>query len=548
MASSDQYDHAISLVDSTRSSNERTSTGDSLDNAPEPTRTTTGSSSKKAVTRGGTLREEWARRKYARYQEGRYADKGQSSNDDRDSDSGKQKLKKADANRHGRLRDKIPFRSKKPKAAKQREEYAVDVLYENQRGSFFCGIPLYSSNSLLNFDPSAWQTASFMDSPVDITNAQVPDPTWTWAWKRWYVDMSHDVDEEGWEYSFSFNSKFAWHGTHPWLYSFARRRRWLRKRVKIHSSGKHAFQGAMSQGHQLTSDYFTIHAARREGSRDSSVDRSATNPRSSWVGSAAERESVDSSDIEDSEIANIPMLLQRLKRTTIDRKKLDAFNAFLSNAGDELQTLPDAISEILSLFMYQTSRRQALLDLQIAANGLRYSTGSPRTPQTPSLEKLLTSPSPLSPRFSIPRSRSRSPGGNKARQLSALRSAINTIPDSMRELEYWSDAKDLAEKIEGLDFEAGETPVAPQLKMGTRVKEKAGDENVKDGPDPIRVAKGKGAEIKGIPQGAGLDEEVGLVGRLGSGKDRGKRKMKEPRVVCEGHDGTEEEEEHGESD
>ena len=29
----------------------------------------------------------------------------------------------------------------------------IEVLYENQRGSFFFGIPLFSSRSLLNFDP-----------------------------------------------------------------------------------------------------------------------------------------------------------------------------------------------------------------------------------------------------------------------------------------------------------------------------------------------------------------------------------------------------------
>ena len=108
----------------------------------------------------------------------------------------------------------------------------INVLYENQRGSFFCGIPLYSSNSLLNFDPAGWQTSPFQDSPMNITNSQLPDPSWEWVWRTWYVDMSYDVDEEGWQYSLSFRTGIAWHGNHPWFHSFVRWRRWLRKRVK----------------------------------------------------------------------------------------------------------------------------------------------------------------------------------------------------------------------------------------------------------------------------------------------------------------------------
>src|ERR1700753_615986 len=73
---------------------------------------------------------------------------------------------------------------------------AIDILYENQRGTFLCGLPFFSSASLLNFDPPPWVTETHAPSAVDITNAQVPDPSWEWDWKTWYVDMSRDVDEE----------------------------------------------------------------------------------------------------------------------------------------------------------------------------------------------------------------------------------------------------------------------------------------------------------------------------------------------------------------
>lgn len=102
---------------------------------------------------------------------------------------------------------------------------AIDVLYENQRGAWLCGLPLFSSASLLNFDPPAWRNGLGQASPVSVVDAQTPDPSWRWAWPTWYVDMSADVDEEGWQYSFMFRQKTSWHGSHPWFHSFVRRRR-----------------------------------------------------------------------------------------------------------------------------------------------------------------------------------------------------------------------------------------------------------------------------------------------------------------------------------
>jgi len=89
------------------------------------------------------------------------------------------------------------------KSPKQKKEIAeIDVLYENQRGwvtsslhwafielmgvcvgdrAFVCGIPLFSSRGLLNFDPAPWQNGLFRDSAVSIVNAQLPDPSWAWV-------------------------------------------------------------------------------------------------------------------------------------------------------------------------------------------------------------------------------------------------------------------------------------------------------------------------------------------------------------------------------
>ncbi|CAJ0915271.1 5235_t:CDS:10 [Entrophospora sp. SA101] len=66
------------------------------------------------------------------------------------------------------------------------ENRVYEVLYENQRGY----------------------------SPMDIYTFQLPDPTWEWVNKEWLIDMSGDVDQEGWEYSIAFNFN-RWHALDP---------------------------------------------------------------------------------------------------------------------------------------------------------------------------------------------------------------------------------------------------------------------------------------------------------------------------------------------
>ncbi|KAK9471245.1 uncharacterized protein V1510DRAFT_420856 [Dipodascopsis tothii] len=107
-----------------------------------------------------------------------------------------------------------------------------DVLHENQRGVFVLGKPFFSANGLLNYDPSAWVDLDYRHSPVDTHSATVPDPSWEWVWRTWYVDMTDDVDDQGWAYSLSFTNG-NWHGSHVWFHSFVRRRRWLRKRKRV---------------------------------------------------------------------------------------------------------------------------------------------------------------------------------------------------------------------------------------------------------------------------------------------------------------------------
>lgn len=351
----DVFDHAINLVDTTAP----TDGPDDRDHSPHSERSVkeqTSETLSRKFTKS-TLRKQLAQRKYARYRRSDVQDataNEEPGQQETEAAARAESVKPGTLGSSNRLRDCLPFRSKtKGQRHTADEDTFIDVLYENQRGAFFCGIPLYSAKALGNLDPAQWQNSHFQNSAVDIKDAQLPDPSWQWVWRTWYVDMSHDVDEQGWEYSFNFAGRFAWHGSHPWFHSFVRRRRWLRKRARIHTSntGKRQETG-LEQAHKLNDDYFTIHSAKRE--RDPSEDRTTTF-HSSFLGS----DRGDSEDEEDfTEVADIPTLLVALRNARVDREKIMAVRSFLKQGGDEIYYLSDNIESILRNLIHQTSRRQ----------------------------------------------------------------------------------------------------------------------------------------------------------------------------------------------
>jgi len=510
-ANLDDYDHAIDLVDTTKPAVSQTSSTTDAEASADVLARIGSRSSINPRQPKGTLREELARRKYAKYQENRYNEGegtgGLSNGENSDKETGTAKDdKKKHTIREGRLRDRVPFRSKKPaKARKQQQDYEVDILYENQRGSFFCGIPLYSSKSLLNFDPSPWQTADFKDSPVNITNAQVPDPTWVWAWRSWYVDMSHDVDEEGWEYSFSFRQGFSWHGAHPWFHSFVRRRRWLRKRVKIHPHTLHGAKGSMKNAHMLNSDYFTIHATR-DRSRASSVDGTVTN-RSSYVSSNYVESDTDR---DDGEITNVADLMRRLRKATVDRTKVEALKSFLEHGDEELVYLPDHMDDIMGMFYYQTSRRQLLSEMRSICKATTEHDGEPDVQDEPAeVEK---------------------------RRTDNLLKAVQAANEHVKDLEFWSDKKAVQGKATpGLLQEEDQNGNGGKRRLYVS----AGTDDNEDSRSHITEN-----EIKGIPESARVDKAPGInwdlhgnetyepkqstekgQGKVGKGKEKAKEIM-----------------------
>lgn len=328
MATESERAPAIGLVDNTQpdSLNREDTRGDSL----------FGTSSLKARLTRHSVRSGLARRKYAKWQPGRL---GIPSADGIESESSAAVVGEPLTPGRSLEGDFFDGRSvgvtsstgqvgNEGNVGNPPASSRLDILYENQRGWWIFGVPLFSHRSLLQFDPPAWVTGDHRESPVDVTNADVPDPSWKWVWPSWYVDMSGDVDEEGWQYSFAFGSRFAWHGNHPWPRSFVRRRRWVRLRAK-----KQVRPGA--EPWDLSEDQATV------------LTNTFTNGGSATLYSAAtsahdgRRDSGFAVTMEGPE--DIASLLRELKRATVDRERIVMLKYFISHGGEELHYLEEKV-------------------------------------------------------------------------------------------------------------------------------------------------------------------------------------------------------------
>ncbi|KAI0853217.1 hypothetical protein F5Y00DRAFT_225774 [Daldinia vernicosa] len=296
-------------------------------------------------------------------------------------------------------------------------ETAIDILWENQRGAFFCGIPRFSSAALGNLDPPPWTNRFHKPSMTDIHTAQVPDPSWEWAWPEWRINRDETIptDSDGWEYSFMFSNKFSWHGP-KWYNSFVRRRAWIRRRIKK----RHEYH--MNDPHMSSYEYFTINPARME------PGGTIINQIAARISQETFRKLRDILRDEDGAMAMVDItttdeLIFILRKCRIDREKLEAIENYIKHCTDDLQELQYHMHKIMSLFVFQTTRKLLLARLIQLHNdqvdkGQKGQKGQKGT-------SLATQ--------------------QKAENLAA---AIRHADEEVRRLEYWSDIKGMAKSGE----------------------------------------------------------------------------------------------------
>ena len=366
-------------------------------------------------------------------------------------------------------------------------EEAIDILIENERGGFLCGIPLFSRQALGNLDPSPWTNSAHGTSPTDIHNAQVPDPTWEWAWPEWRInhDKEGHEDEDGWEYSFMFASCFAWHGP-TWYSSCVRRRTWIRKRVRrMSTAAMSAAASAIGLGqidsvadpHLLNPEYFTVvpaAAARRSSSRISSRRASrlslaapSTAPSSTGGAAGGEARGVESGvgnagdagdDGQDDdgslftmpkEIVDADVLMRFLRVARIDREKIEAIDNFIEHAGEDLVRLQDFMHEIMSLFVFQASRRTLLTHLTTVHDAAV----ATRQTAIDEADKVEADKGKTAEAEGAAQEQDLGSGEDATKKLQALgrrvgylTAAVKHADEEVRRLEYWSDIKAMAQR------------------------------------------------------------------------------------------------------
>ncbi|KAF9278222.1 hypothetical protein BGZ68_008699 [Mortierella alpina] len=215
-------------------------------------------------------------------------------------------------------------------------DFVYDFLYQHQRGAFFLGTPNFSSKSLLPVDPDEWTDQFFESSAMDTTDYGLPDPSWEWVHKSWLVDMTGDVDEDGWEYAMTFHGS-PWHGNYEIFRSFARRRRWLRLRKR---KGK-----TLGKARPLPERTYpsSVHAATWAKVDASPLDLEDPSP----------FPPID----QDSDVVD---LYKILKKARSDREKLAYTAQYVVRYPGQLGDLGERLDKYLGLLDYESSRREFL--------------------------------------------------------------------------------------------------------------------------------------------------------------------------------------------
>lgn len=164
----------------------------------------------------------------------------------------------------------------------------------------------------------------------------------------------------------------------------------------------------------LNGDYFTVRPAsdvRSRRSQHSLASSRVPSKTSLSVNSSAEMEQVKPV------IDDLEMLMQTLRSARIDREKLEMTENYLQNALD-LSQLHEEMHEIMSLFVFQASRRLLLSHLM-----------STYDDTSDALE-------------------SKKDDTELQERKNALKAALTHADEEVRKLAYWSDVKQMAESGE----------------------------------------------------------------------------------------------------
>jgi len=206
----------------------------------------------------------------------------------------------------------------------------------------------------------------------------------------------------------------------------------------------------------MDDDHSTSHASAIRGG-GSNVGRESAS--ADYINRMATRQEDTEADLPPDRVRDILTLMNKLRNSTVDRERIDAIKQFIDEGGEELFHLPEQIPEIMSVFIFQTSRGQ-LLDLLLDAID-----SIPRSPADEETKK----------------------------KRDSFLSAVTAVEDYLNKLEWWIDNKDMPPPGRILFNDTAESPAGP-----------SGIGHQHSRPDGFGAA----FEIKGIPEEAhvGVDD------------------------------------------
>lgn len=274
---------------------------------------------------------------------------------------------------------------------------AFDIIIENQRGTMFFGISLFSQNSLITpVDPPVYQTLKGDPIP-DLKLIPLPDFHWQWAWPHWSIAMIGDVDEDGFVYSHVRFSSKRWKGVYKFG-NFVRRRIWIRRRDRIHpitssrgpSTQMLASNSSISDIKLRKRDRLRRRLKRKKNRQQSAdgielIDELDDEYEGSIIPENSSDSSIYSDLLTDLELNPLDALLESIDRITslkLDRERIEAFLQLILNSSiHELDLLAlnaphNYLHKITSSLDHFSSKEILLKKLQTLASSSEESTSS----------------------------------------------------------------------------------------------------------------------------------------------------------------------------
>ena len=187
----------------------------------------------------------------------------------------------------------------------------------------------------------------------------------------------------------------------------------------------------MKEAHRLNADYFTIHPA---------LNRS---PDSSYPPSMAASQTITKlntrlpQEEEPEGVDNIKALIRRLKKATVDREKIHLVLQFMDEGGQDIHYLADEMPHIMSIFMYQYSRKQLLTGMLRKVDG----SASDRRDEGSAKGK--------EPEVAEDQPSEAYANASKERQAD-IRKAVEAADELLKDFEYWSDIKSVVQSGQSL--------------------------------------------------------------------------------------------------